>query len=524
MTDAGLKRKRDKYSRLICLGCRDRRIRCELPSYVDTPLPGELRTIHTPCRRCKKIGMACIVRQTVLGRPSPRGDATTAASSASSPALSESSTHSVQSQGALVRQHGNDLSLHKPHSTHSVLIIHALETLRNEHVEEEWFRHLPAHYGHTPALDLSIQALVTACAYSRGVPKVTVDHCYRALSIAVNAVQETIKQSSGDSNDHILASTALLVPFEGVIRQTGMQTKLHVDGLAAMLAARRPAYPITQLARDIVDFHICETGVMACVQDRPSPFEHIPREYLISNETDGAGRAEVRIKALTNELFARLPRLVMLVRGLRQETALHQGLLREVLQLIGPLLELQDVEAEAWLLENSHTQPSTDVPSPLTQRLEFPSIRNYEALANYWQGRLMLLRLVWRVQEYNSVNGEQVGRLDGRGAAHWSSEMSRLADSLLMCAQYAGTLLLFKQHRLLAHAMVVVWGATLDVSVGCDYSHDGMISDTMAAFILQHVNIALPAKPAFTAKDVDVAADVSAGGRPRGRVAQFYGM
>ena len=65
------KRSREKYSRLICLGCRERRIRCELPSEIALPKPGELQTVQTPCYRCKRLGVPCVIRQTILGRPSP---------------------------------------------------------------------------------------------------------------------------------------------------------------------------------------------------------------------------------------------------------------------------------------------------------------------------------------------------------------------------------------------------------------------------------------------------------------------
>lgn len=63
------KRQRSPYSRTICLGCQQRRIRCELPSDTEVPDPGECRPVQTPCYRCKRLGIPCKVRQTVLGRP-----------------------------------------------------------------------------------------------------------------------------------------------------------------------------------------------------------------------------------------------------------------------------------------------------------------------------------------------------------------------------------------------------------------------------------------------------------------------
>lgn len=64
------RRPRGAYSRVICLGCQERRIRCELPDRTEIPGPGEHRTLQTPCYRCKRLDIPCVVRQTVLGRAS----------------------------------------------------------------------------------------------------------------------------------------------------------------------------------------------------------------------------------------------------------------------------------------------------------------------------------------------------------------------------------------------------------------------------------------------------------------------
>jgi hypothetical protein len=78
------KRTRGAYSRLICLGCHERRIKCELPDDVVVPDLGELRTIANPCYRCKKLGVDCVVRRTRLGRPG-LGDAATTSLAAGIP-------------------------------------------------------------------------------------------------------------------------------------------------------------------------------------------------------------------------------------------------------------------------------------------------------------------------------------------------------------------------------------------------------------------------------------------------------
>jgi hypothetical protein len=56
---------------------------------------------------------------------------------------------------------------------------------------------------------------------------------------------------------------------------------------------------------------------------------------------------------------------------------------------------LQDSQAEGRLLRNIKVHPSSDpdATSLLRQSLHFASVKDFEALAYYWQSRLSLLRL-----------------------------------------------------------------------------------------------------------------------------------
>jgi hypothetical protein len=550
----GSKRPRGTYSRLICLGCRERRIRCELPSEVEIPDPGELRTVQTPCYRCKRLGVPCIVRQTILGRPGPESSSTTAADfrpirtgdivsriiielpsrtvSCTQPATVQESNDLLPSQRDPARWNGGALLIHTPQSTETVIIIRAVDTLRREKVEGEWFRHLPAHVGHTRALDLSIKALVAACAYARGVPKLTSGDCYQALALALNAVQANIRESHGELNDDILASTALLAPFEGVIKKHGVPTRLHVEGLAAILAARPATYPVTQLARDIFDFHACDSAIMACIQGTPSPFESVARAYFANNRIGYSDSDRAQLKALGSELFIRIPRLVGLVRSLRLQPSPQNQLLLDVLRLSKSLLRLQDPQAEGRLLRNIKVRPSSDpdATSPLRQSLHFASVDDFEALAYYWQNRLSLLRLEQRLHDMSVASDVQADNTDEPGVSFRSSlrpranEMFRLVKNILMCAEYAGTLPLRKHDRLFAHAMVVVWGVMMEMPVTLSHIWHREGTGPLSELLIRRVNITLAAKSDLTVEDMDMAADIFVGGQPKGRFVELYGL
>ncbi|RMY47414.1 hypothetical protein D0865_08677 [Hortaea werneckii] len=393
---------------------------------------------------------------------------------------------------------GDIVHYHMPQSSESVLIIRALDTLR-------------------------------PCAYSRGTPHLTSNDCYQALALALRAVQTCIQQSQRKPDDILLASTALLAPFEGVVRKNGVPTKLHVDGLAAILSARSTTHQVTQLAKDIVDFNACESSIMACILNRPSPFESVSRAYLASDNIGRAGSDQAQLKALGTALFVRLPRLLMLVRSLRLNEFSGGQLLTDALHLYNSLQALHDQHAEQRLLQQIevHSSPSLNPDSPPQSYLRFASVQDYEALAYYWQGRLCLLRVGQRLYEISPSRQIQISRekkpsrpFESCAQSH-QYEISRLAKNLLMCSKYIETLRLRKQIRLSAHAAAIVWGVINEDALPCVYESKVEKSSVLAV-LLRRVNIALGAHPDLSAEDMNLAADMFAGGEPKGRFVELF--
>ena len=72
MSDEGsrpAKRARGNYAKLICLRCRERRIKCHLPDDGSVIPSSEPQPADRACSRCAEQGLACVVRKTTLGRP-----------------------------------------------------------------------------------------------------------------------------------------------------------------------------------------------------------------------------------------------------------------------------------------------------------------------------------------------------------------------------------------------------------------------------------------------------------------------
>lgn len=64
---------RGKYARLICRGCRARKIKCVLACPVASLGPlGTPQPPATCCERCRNLDLECIVESTPLGRPAAK--------------------------------------------------------------------------------------------------------------------------------------------------------------------------------------------------------------------------------------------------------------------------------------------------------------------------------------------------------------------------------------------------------------------------------------------------------------------
>lgn len=63
---------RGRYARLICRGCRARKIKCILPSRADLGPLCSPQPESTSCERCRNLDLECFVEQTHLGRPAAK--------------------------------------------------------------------------------------------------------------------------------------------------------------------------------------------------------------------------------------------------------------------------------------------------------------------------------------------------------------------------------------------------------------------------------------------------------------------
>lgn len=63
---------RGKYARLICRGCRSRKIKCVLPETSNINPSNTPQPPQTSCERCRNLDLECIVERASLGRPAAK--------------------------------------------------------------------------------------------------------------------------------------------------------------------------------------------------------------------------------------------------------------------------------------------------------------------------------------------------------------------------------------------------------------------------------------------------------------------
>lgn len=61
---------RGRYARVICQGCRSRKIKCNLPDINELGPLGSPQTPEKSCERCRTLDLECVIERSILGRPS----------------------------------------------------------------------------------------------------------------------------------------------------------------------------------------------------------------------------------------------------------------------------------------------------------------------------------------------------------------------------------------------------------------------------------------------------------------------
>lgn len=407
--------------------------------------------------------------------------------------------------------------LHKPQSREDLSAMIFAENVEWAGVADSWFGEGPARVGHDACYDLAIDALMMVCWYGRKLPGATLAKVYRAMGASLDALYVAMNQDKAVLNDHILTAVAALSPVDAITTGHSFLVSGHLDGVAMMLASQAAVRPLSSVARRILEFHFCDTYVMAAVRGTASPFEGMDLSYC--EYTDGSKPdAERKMRTNGNKLCVHLPRLIMIVR-LACGSNSRGSTVASALNLAHALLEFRDESAEREFLRAvgvTATKLLRD--RQITEySLNFKSLSSLEAGSYYWHSRTTLLRLC---SQLLSSFPKFYEMYELPSLLDIEYELQRYASSIVMSVQYARTNTARKRRRLLGQSLLACWSTVQDfpdaLSAECDV-------DESRSWLLENLSIALLGQQSsLRAHDLDEATELFKGGPLVGRYRDLY--
>jgi hypothetical protein len=225
-------------------------------------------------------------------------------------------------------------------------------------------------------------------------------------------------------------TTGMLVLIDALIRDpTHVRTQSifhHLAGMTALLLSQKTS---TELGvAQIYSVNGLITFIGPCYSGQISPFEgthwqDAPPPQLMTTQ----GPDFDRLRLASHRLFILLPRLICLVRSLRQNAA-PPPLIKLTYQLAENVLQMDDPLAETWLLHRVSIRPTVDNETkrliPLSYAFDTPE--EHAAGVHYWQTRLIVLRINIALHEIGAATDAQA-RLN----SHLEEEV-RMAKNILM--------------------------------------------------------------------------------------------
>lgn len=252
--------------------------------------------------------------------------------------------------------------------------------------------------GQNTALDLAARAVVLYYLPDRFRTTISDGEApsYTAYRAALESLRATLSTSESS-----LVTTGLLALYELLRKQHAVALHTHAAGITAIVDARlrEGGISASTLFRAAFYDNSLVTFTRPVFLGEPSPFEH-PAWLSLEPAVMGSMQPGVqRTRKLAQEILLRLPRVIAMVRRVRQSTtnASNSGL-SNAIQVANELLALKDEKAENKILQTLKLVPIpredvVDSPPGLASLFSFASVSSRDAILGYWAARLMVLKL-----------------------------------------------------------------------------------------------------------------------------------
>jgi hypothetical protein len=406
---------------------------------------------------------------------------------------------------------------HHARPSESRLAIHALEMMSVEDVPDAWFGFLLARIGHNRAVSSATSALVTSSQLARGAIGVTLDQCHRMHGHALSALREQVNDERELDSDDTVLSIAALIPVESVIVEHNYPQLMHLDALVSILTKQSMHLPLSDVTRSVLDYHYTDVALVAVVRGEACPFEALVRQHYPEGYISSLNY-ERKLRALGNRLYTLLPRLIVLVRSIKDPSRSTKNTLLAS-KLANELLLLVCHTSENELLHNIKVTATLD--STIVQfspySIDFRRRLSYEAGVVYWQGRIFLLRTCLRLRGLSSTD------LTARSLPatfEVKLELQKAVRNLLLSCQYGQSLRGRRDRRLFAHGMLLIWGALTDFPdlIALPPTREDILREWLSA----NTGRILLGAPSMNAADMESGAELHAGGQFGGMFVGLY--
>ncbi|EME38097.1 hypothetical protein DOTSEDRAFT_39632 [Dothistroma septosporum NZE10] len=400
----------------------------------------------------------------------PKGDSTRSfGPNAKAKAGFSNGTSTAGQQGARVPHRvptsyrDTGLVLHKPTSTTNRLRSELVFMLERTQRTETWFELVPSRLGHSQSIDAAALAIIKAAEHAKLNTNVTQESCLGSYSKAIITLNDDMGRSA--STDDMLITVGLLVTFERMFAWTSVPLRSHMHGIVALLmnsikvTNRAPS----EMIRAVQYTFWPVAFIGPCVMGTPSMFEH-PRfldaepVLMSQGKLSTPAKTVARARKLSNQLFIRLPRLIMMVKALQTKYSPLE--VDTAVDLAKELFENEDIDAENELLHHVQIQKTESElgRDAFPYSMKFHTLGEYEALMHHWSTRMILSRLCWKM---SALFPTKYQAEDLPVKKTLETTMSRMAANVLMACHW-GLSKGEAGESCLIIDLVSVWGALND--------------------------------------------------------------
>ena len=358
-----------------------------------------------------------------------------------------------------------------PQSKEDLLRLEAADQLETLHLSTSWFKLIPLHIGGNESVDLAARLFMRSNDFALRNPRQSHPHrpslalyenYWRLYGRTIDNLRRLLSTTEGALSDEALLSCALLAHSE---RGMGFQSRSkdlplkntlsHLHGIQAILTARQATNEPSELTFSILAGQQTLLYEVPVALGTASPFENMSWFQPPPSGSPLASVQIARLRVIGQRLLIDLPRLEMYMSRANKvcQKRISASSFWATKRLAKCLLRFKDEDAENTLLHKvnvSRTKKTEDavcIPYSYT----FQSITDFEAGIYYWQSRLMLLRLCWRIARFDhSLDQDEI-----------VAEGVRATKNLLMSWQYGEEQHMFGLIRYV-FACKAIWGAVMD--------------------------------------------------------------